>query len=223
MDIDFERVQEFDECEYVGPMVFEDLDGRKFYAGARVHNITVSIGDIVRVVLEGGYEDETDIDIITHQDEESFAFCQVLAIYDQNENDAENGEGVKFEARWLYEPHELDQKKRKLLESMNELPNELIETDVLDDIPIGSVSDHVLLMSAQAAPTSSTGAPSKSKLKSNISKSSSSSSSSSSHRGVQAETYLGQSQGQQFTCRYMSLEGRSTGFYLYPLPIDLCP
>jgi Cdc6-like AAA superfamily ATPase len=135
MDV-FERVQEFDECEYVGPVVFEDMDGRKFFAGARVHNMVVSIGDLVRVVLEGGDEGADD------GDGESLGFCQVLSIYD--ENDSENGEGVHFEARWLIPPEELDQKKRKLLTS--ELPNELVETDVLDDIPIGSVSGHIRLV-----------------------------------------------------------------------------
>ena len=148
--------QAFDECEYIGPAVFTDLDGRNFFGGARVHNMIVSIGDCVQVVLEGGDEDERGVRV-----EEEFGFCQVLAIYDEDTmegkssggsigaNGETKGEGVQIEARWFITPDELDAKRRKLYH--DELLNELLETDILDDIPIGSVAEHIKIRQGGAA------------------------------------------------------------------------
>ena len=118
-----ERAQEFGQCECLGPVVFTDLDGTKFYGGVKVHNVSVSVGDAVRVKLEVG--DDGD---------EEWGFCQVLAIYD--DGDEVNGEGVKVEARWYMTPDELDAKRKK---TFTALENELIESDSLDDIPAGSI------------------------------------------------------------------------------------
>lgn len=119
-----ERAQEFGQCECLGPVVFTDLDGTKFYGGVRVHNVSVSVGDAVRVKLEVGDDG----------DEEEWGFCQVLAIYD--DGDEVNGDGVKVEARWYMTPDELDAKRKKTFQA---LENELIESDSLDDIPAGSI------------------------------------------------------------------------------------
>ncbi len=132
----FERVQEFGECEYGGPPIFKDLDGKHFFESVRVHNKVVSIGDLVCVVLEG--DDDQDEESV------SFGYCQVLAIYD--EPDTLNGEGVQFEARWFITIDELDAKQQKLIPEEGRRPDELIETNVLDDVPIGSVSDHIQIV-----------------------------------------------------------------------------
>jgi Cdc6-like AAA superfamily ATPase len=126
-----ERVQEFGECE-PGAIIFDDLDGRSFYDSCRVHNKLVNIGDLVQVALEGD-DDENDGDC--------FAYCQVLAMYD--EKDQEHGDGVKFEARWLVPINELDIKQQKMIPEKDRRDDELIETNVLDDIPIGSVTEHI--------------------------------------------------------------------------------
>ena len=145
------RVQEFDECDYIGPVLFEDLDGRKFFSGARVHNMNVNVGDLVRVVLEDGeIGDDKDM-------EDSYGFCQVLAIYDEKDTEVRQSEGVHFEARWFSIPDELDAKRKKIFP--DELPNELIETDVMDDIPIGSVSGHIQVLQGSADVKSSKTAP----------------------------------------------------------------
>ena len=181
----YERVQEFDQCDYIGPVLFEDLDGRKFFSGARVHNMNVSIGDLVRVVLEDGDTDDADMG-------DSFGYCQVLAIYDEKESGTHHGEGVHFEARWFSFPRELDAKRKKIFP--NELPNELVETDVLDDIPMGSVSGPIQVLQGTTA--------------------SSSSSSSSSKGGSSLNTHVSSSQGgacedSHFLCRFIVLEGSS--------------
>ena len=135
MEGDWERVQEFGECEYASPSIFSDLDGRQFFASVRVHNKLVSIGDLVQVVLEGDDDDDNDV---------GFAYCQVLAIYD--EQDTAGGDGVKFEARWYHTFDELDTKQQRLIPDSDRRAGELFETDVLDDVPIGSVSEHIRVL-----------------------------------------------------------------------------
>ena len=63
-----------------------------------------------------------------------------MAIYD----DVEGGEGVFIEAKWFKRPQELNERQRKTLQQTMQkngdfLENELIETDIMDDIPAGSI------------------------------------------------------------------------------------
>lgn len=82
----------FGQCEPLGEPVLVDLDGKRFYSSIVVHNMMVKIGDCARVVLES--DDQT----------ENFAFCQVLAIYDDPDPEV----GVMVEARWLLTPEEVN-------------------------------------------------------------------------------------------------------------------
>jgi hypothetical protein len=184
----YERVQEFDQCDYIGPVLFEDLDGRSFFSGARVHNMNVKIGDLVRVVLEDGDTDDADMG-------DSFGYCQVLAIYDEKESETRRGEGVHFEARWFSFPHELDAKRKKIFP--NELPNELVETDVLDDIPIGSVSGPIQVLQGTTS-TASSSSPAAS-FSANSTSASTSNTASNSQGGASEDSH--------FLCRFMILEG----------------
>lgn len=123
-----EEEETFLECDLVGMPVFSEIDGSiEFYSEYVVKGMSVKLGDIARVTLESDdkYED---------------AFCQILAIYD----DVQGGKGVCVEARWFKRPQELEDRKRKTLQQTLQqtgdfLEHELIETDVLDDIPAGSV------------------------------------------------------------------------------------
>lgn len=123
--------QEFGECDVDGNPLFIDIDGHKFYRGVKVHNIYVKIGDLVRVKLEAG-DDDAESSV------EGCGFCQILAIYD--DSDDINGEGVHVEARWYMTPDELPAKRKKMFTA---LENELIESDLLDDIPAGSIAEHI--------------------------------------------------------------------------------
>ena len=117
----------FLQCDFVGPSIFTELDGSKqYYSEVAVNGIHVKFGDIARVTLEDNDYDD--------------AFCQVLAIYD----DVKGGEGVFIEAKWFKRPQELNERQRKTLQQTLQkngdfLENELIETDILDDIPAGSI------------------------------------------------------------------------------------
>ena len=119
--------EDFVQCDFVGPSIFTELDGSKqFYSEVAVNGVHVKFGDIARVTLEGDNYDD--------------AFCQVLAIYD----DLGGGEGVFIEAKWFKRPQELNERQRKTLHQTLQkngdfLENELIETDILDDIPAGSI------------------------------------------------------------------------------------
>lgn len=124
-----DQQQEFGECDVEGDPVFVDLDGTKFYGAVKVHNLCVKIGDAVRVKLESGDND----------DEDEPGFAQVLAIYD---DDRVDGEGVHIEVRWYMQPEELPAKRKKIFASLD---NELIESDLLDDIPAGSIADHICI------------------------------------------------------------------------------
>jgi hypothetical protein len=123
----------FGECDPIGESLFTDLDGRKFYSGVVVHNLTVRIGDTVRVNLENDDEDEEeavstknngkrkrkgakedsyrDREEAEDNDSDNIGYCQVFAIFDDPNPD----KGVLFEARWFTTPEELayaDRKKR---------------------------------------------------------------------------------------------------------------
>ena len=126
-----DQQQQFGTCEPEGAPHFVNIDGLKFYRGVKVHNVAVRVGDTVRVKLEGGDEDGGD----------ESGFAQVLAIYD--DGDEINGEGVQVEARWYQTPDELPAKRKKLFTALD---NELVESDLLDDIPAGSIVEHIKIV-----------------------------------------------------------------------------
>ena len=56
---------------------------------------------------------------------------------------------VMVEVKWFSTPEELDNKKRKVLGE--ELDNELIETDVVDDISAGAIVEVISVVNPSSA------------------------------------------------------------------------
>lgn len=122
-------VQRFDECHLIGDVLLTGLDGKKFYEGVRTHNVDVKVGNLVRVAL----------------DDDDVGYGQVLAIFDEA---FDEGEGVHAEVRWFISPDELDTKRRKILG--DPLENELIETEVVDDIGAGAIAEVIAVVQGTA-------------------------------------------------------------------------
>lgn len=89
-------------CDGLGPIVFTDADDRKFYTAYEMNNLTVRLGDCVRVNLE----DDTAVGNETTCT--TCAFAQVLAIY------VDAAEEMFIEVRWFLQPHELSSYHRKM-------------------------------------------------------------------------------------------------------------
>ena len=123
MDFGNEEAQRFGQCDLVGDALLTGLDGKKFYRGVRTHNVVVNVGDLVRVTL----------------DDDEVGYGQVLGIYDEDEEEGGEGEGVHAEVRWFITPDELDSKRQKVLGEA--LENELIETEDVDDIGAGAIAE----------------------------------------------------------------------------------
>jgi Cdc6-like AAA superfamily ATPase len=123
MDFGNEEAQRFGQCDLVGDALLTGLDGKKFYRGVRTHNVVVNVGDLVRVTL----------------DDDEVGYGQVLGIYDEDEEEGGEGEGVHAEVRWFITPEELDSKRQKVLGET--LENELIETEDVDDIGAGAIAE----------------------------------------------------------------------------------
>lgn len=83
------------ECSCTGPAVFTDEEGKNFYLEYNLDDLTVKIGDCVRVKLD--YEVKGD----------DFAFGQVLAIYDDDDE-------AFVEVRWFAKERELSPQHRKM-------------------------------------------------------------------------------------------------------------
>ncbi|KAJ1433861.1 P-loop containing nucleoside triphosphate hydrolase protein [Ochromonadaceae sp. CCMP2298] len=112
------------ECSGLGEPIFTDQDGNKFFTSYSASDLVVRLCECVRVAL-------ADDDI---ENQKAFAFGQVLAIYE------DSSEQLYIEVRWFSQGSEITAAHRKII---NPLPNELIESDCLDDIPAGSVVEVV--------------------------------------------------------------------------------
>lgn len=113
--------QQMIECNGVGEPVYVDTEeNKRFYESYRTLDLIVTIGDNVRIALEGG------------TDGEDFGFGQILAIYVDIE------EEVFVEVRWYKSKNDLTPQHRKRLAI---LENEIFESDILDDVPAGSVCE----------------------------------------------------------------------------------
>ena len=117
------------ECNGIGEPVYierkqEDSIGRKFFEAYNLQDLVVNIGDNVRIKL--------DADAQTAED---FAFAQVLAIYE----DADDEE-LFIEVRWYKVKNDLTPAHRK---KVAVLENELFESDCLDDVPAGAVCERI--------------------------------------------------------------------------------
>jgi len=85
-------------CNGVGPSVFTDQEGKSFYMEYQAKDLSVKLGDCVRIKLETDGLENVD----------NFAFGQVLAIYIDAERD------FYIEVRWFLLPHELSSKHSKM-------------------------------------------------------------------------------------------------------------
>jgi hypothetical protein len=85
------------ECNGIGGVLFTDQEDRKFFAEYQANDLCVKFGDCVRIKLE---EDE-----INHED---FGFAQVLAIYEDKE------EEMFIEVRWLLKDNEISAQHKKM-------------------------------------------------------------------------------------------------------------
>ena len=88
------------ECYGVGDGVFVDqMDGKTFYTAFRTMDLSIQLGDCVRVKLEADTDDEVN---------DQFAFGQVLAIYEDSE------EEIFVEIRWFLQEHEISPHHKKV-------------------------------------------------------------------------------------------------------------
>lgn len=83
------------ECSCIGPVVFTDDECRNFYLEYSIDDLSVKIGDCVRIKLD--FEIKGD----------DFAFGQVLAIY-------EDVDEAFVEVRWFVKERELSSQHRKM-------------------------------------------------------------------------------------------------------------
>jgi len=105
----------------IGEPVFIDNENNKFFSSYQTSDLIIHLGECVRIKLE---EDPAD------HCQESFAFGQVLAIYESSL------EELVIEVRWFCQAHEVTPAHRKIIMPQS---NELVESDSLDDIAAGSV------------------------------------------------------------------------------------
>lgn len=105
------------ECDGVGDIVFEDAEDRKFFAAFRTADLTVQLGDVVRVKLESNEPAEASDgpnekkQKIKPSDDEAlpeFSFAQVLCIFEDSH------EEVFVEVRWFLQEYELTDKQLKM-------------------------------------------------------------------------------------------------------------
>ena len=138
----------YGDCDPIGDPVFVDLDGKKFYSGVVVHNLTVKLGDCARINIDASNQDERA------DDDPSIGYAQILAIYEDPK-----WEEIFVEARWFFKPREVyhDCSKRKRVyddhfihisvkvyflqlnmsfcRKLDLKEDELIESDIVEDIP----------------------------------------------------------------------------------------
>lgn len=82
------------ECICLGSVIHtDDNEKKKFYLAYQVEDLTVKIGDCVRVTIEGDDYDQ--------------GYAQVLAIYEDERNE------VFAEVRWFLLPHEIPAHQQK--------------------------------------------------------------------------------------------------------------
>eukprot|EP01031_Cornospumella_fuschlensis_P047715 gene47715-58455_t len=131
--VEAEESEPMIECDVLGPPVHHDNTlQRTYYQACKTDDLMFSVGDCVRVRL--GEEG---------QDSEEFAYAQILAIYEEQDE-------VVAEARWFMLQQDLPKKVQK---SFKCAPNELVESDQLDDIPAGAVLEHIEIIDSTSAPT----------------------------------------------------------------------
>ena len=104
-DFDDVDIQDNVECYGIGNAVFTDNDNKKFYIKYKTIDLEVMIGNCVRIKLE---TDEIDHSKSNNEDQLSFAFGQVLAIYE------DESEEMYIEVRWFNLESDIDAKQKKM-------------------------------------------------------------------------------------------------------------
>lgn len=136
-----DREQSFIECEAIGAVKFTDSEGNKFYGGVRVNGLEILRFDSVKILL-----DEPDCF------GESVAHADVLAVFDDG-----FGDGMYVEVRWYQNPREVAAFRKK---KITQLPNELIESSIIDNIPAGSIIGVIDILAPTISQSSDRSAPS---------------------------------------------------------------
>lgn len=104
MDVVGNKVEEDEDmvpCDCIGALVFTDNDERKFYTAYTTCNLTVNLGDCVRILLQDD-KSEQSVNYCP-----TYGFGQVVAIYELQEE-------VSIEVRWFTTPDELNSYHRKM-------------------------------------------------------------------------------------------------------------
>jgi hypothetical protein len=106
------------ECDLIGEPINKRHDGKSFFTSIIVHNLTVKIGNNVRVVCRKESNDDyidskkikkkkaDDEQMSDGNSETEHYYGQVLAIYDDPE------EGVMVEIRWYLTPEQYISEKQ---------------------------------------------------------------------------------------------------------------
>ena len=122
------------ECDPVGEPVYVDATAKRmFYYGVIVKDNSIKLGDCVKIkIADEADELEKNLD----DNVDNCSVGQILAIYDDQKL------GMMVEVRWFHETHEvseiLGKSKRKRLET-DFLDDEIIESELLDDVPAVSL------------------------------------------------------------------------------------
>ncbi len=86
------------QCDGVGTILHIDDENRKFYSAFQTCDLTVKLGDCVRVLMESGANETCN----------TYSFAQVLAIYEDTK------EEINVEVRWFLQPNELSKQRKSL-------------------------------------------------------------------------------------------------------------
>lgn len=128
-EIIIKEVEEEIDCEPIN-LVHTTLKGNRYYTQLVVKDITVKIGSFIEVETEKK-NDNNDSDNDDNSDNE---YAQILGIFQDIDLDDE----VFLEVRWFYKPNQVSEYKIKR-KGIKLLSNELVETELIDDIPAGSI------------------------------------------------------------------------------------
>jgi hypothetical protein len=124
-EIIIEEDEEID-CEPLN-LVHTTLNGNRYYTNLIVKDIRVEIGSFIEVEIEKKGDDNI-VDFVENE------YAQILGIF----QDIDLEDEVFLEVRWFHKPNQVSEYKIKR-KGITLLYNELVETDVIDDIPAGSI------------------------------------------------------------------------------------
>eukprot|EP01038_Epipyxis_sp_PR26KG_P009320 gene9320-12556_t len=137
------------ECNGVDqPIFIDEVNGLRFWVSYQASNLMVTVGDCVRVsisreedvnqtITNSKKSNKTSncIEVSKSTAVSDIAFGQILAIYEEDEV-------MSVEIRWFYDHEEATTTNNVFTKQKMTLNgNELVETDIIDDIPAGAVNE----------------------------------------------------------------------------------